>query len=130
MGLDALLAFQNVRIDGTLGQELDAFQLFRFFRKHFDKFAADDLTFGFRITDSCQLTQETFCRVHVDQVGFHLITEHFDDLFRFPFAQKPVVHMHTHQLLSYRFNQQRGHNGRIHAPGQCQQYFFITNLFP
>ena len=49
MGLDALFAFQNIRIDSSLGQELDAFQFFRFFRKHFNEFAADDLPLGFRI---------------------------------------------------------------------------------
>ena len=55
MGLNALFAFQNIRINGALGQELDAFQLLCFFRKYFDEFAADDLAFGFRIADAGQL---------------------------------------------------------------------------
>ncbi len=37
--------------------------------------------------------------------------------------------MHADQLLSYRFDQQRGDDGRVYAAGQCQQHFFIANLF-
>ena len=36
--------------------------------------------------------------------------------------------MYAYQLLPHRFNQQCGHNGRIHAAGQGQQHFFISNL--
>ena len=129
MGLNALLALKNIRIDRTLCQELDPFLLCGFFRKYLDEFPAYDLPLCLRISHAFQKAKETVRRVYVYQVRIHLIPENTDHLFRLTLAKKSVIHMDTNQLLSDRSDQQSRYDGRIHAAGKGQQDFLIPNLF-
>ena len=52
-------AFQNIRIDRSLREKLDAVQLSRFLGKNIYKLGADDLPLDFRIGDVCQLAEKT-----------------------------------------------------------------------
>ena len=99
VGLDAD-ALSDVGIDRSLGQEGDIILLAGFLFENADEFGTDDLALLFRIADAGQLVQETVDRVHIDQVGVHLVAEHFDHLLGFTLAQQAVVHMHGYQLLS------------------------------
>ena len=128
VGLDTD-AFGNIGIDGTLGQESDIVLLAGFFLKHADEFGTDDLALLLRIAYAGQLIQETVDRVHINQVGVHLVAEHFDYLFRLTLAQQAVVHVNGHQLFADSFDQQGGDDGRIHTAGQGQQDLFVSDLF-
>ena len=123
-------ALCNIRIDGTLRQEGDAILLAGFFLKDTDKLGTDDLALLLRIADTGQLVQEAVDRIHVDQVGFHLVAENFDNLFGFTFAEQAVVDMHADQLLADGLDQQGGDNRTVHTAGKSQKNLFVTNLFP
>ena len=128
MRLDALLAFENIGPDGALRQKLHAVHLARFFRENFNELSADNLALLFGVGHAGQLVQEAIRSVHINQVRVHLVAENLDHLFRFALAQQAVVDMHAEQLLADRLDQQRGHDGRIHAAGQRQQHFLVAHL--
>ena len=88
-------AFCNIRIDGTLCQESDAVLFAGFFFKDTDELGTDDLALLLGIADAGQLVQEAVDRIHVDQVGFHLVAENFDNLFGLTFAEQAVVDMYA-----------------------------------
>ena len=122
-------ALQNIRINGSLRQELDSGQFSGFFFKYPNKFGSDNFPLLFRFGNAGQLVQEPVRRVDINQIGLHLIAEHFNHLLRLPFTQQSMVDMYTNQLLADGLDQQRGNNGRIHSAGKRQQHFFIPNLF-
>ena len=124
------VGLQNVGIDGALGQEVDALQLFGLIVEHLNEFLSDDFPLGFGIGDTGQLVQETVHGVHIDQVGVHFVTEDLDHLLRLPFSEQTVVYMNTDQLLANGLDQQGGHHGRVHAAGQSQQHLLAADLRP
>ncbi len=126
--LNALFGFQDVRIDGALSEEFDSLELSGFFGEDVDEFLSDDLAFGLGIGYAGQFVEEAVHRIHVDQIGAKLFTEHLDDLFRFTFAQQTMVDVHAYELLSDGFDQQRRGNGRVNTAGQRQQHLFIADL--
>ena len=111
-------ALDDVRINGSLTQELDSFQLSGFLLKDTNEFASDDLALLLRIRHIFQLSKKTLGSVHVDQIRMELVTEHLNHAFRFIFAHQAVVHMHAYQLLPDGPDQKRRHHGRIHAARQ------------
>ena len=128
VGLDGA-ALQDVRVDGSLGQEFNPRQLPGFLLKDPDELCADDLPFGLRVGHPGQLVQETVHRVDIDQVGIHLVAEHLDHLFRFSLPQQAVVYMDAGELLTHRLDQQGGYHRRVHPAGQGQQDLFVPDLF-
>ena len=104
MRFDAV-TLENVRINRTLCQKFDSFQLASLFFKDANEFRTDDFSFLFRFFYAGQLVQEALGRVNIDQISLHLIAEHFDNLLRFSFAQQTVIDVHTNQLRSDRANQ-------------------------
>lgn len=129
VGLDRA-AFQNIRVNGSLGQELNALQFPGFLLKHTNKLRANDLPLGLRVCYTGQLVQETVHCIHINQIGVHLIPEYFHHLLGFSLPQKAMVDMDASELLSHRLNQQGRHHRRIHAARQCQQDLFISHLCP
>ena len=79
-------AFRNIRINRSLGKESDAIKFLGFFGKDIDEGFADDFAFLFRIADAFQLVEKAVDSVHINQFRIHLVTEHFNDLFRFSLA--------------------------------------------
>ena len=105
VGLDGA-TLQDVRVDGSLGQEFNPRQLPGFLLKDPDELCADDLPFGLRVGHPGQLVQETVHCVYIDQVGIHLVAEHLDHLFRFSLPQETVVYVDAGELLTHRLDQQ------------------------
>ena len=127
MGLDRA-ALQDVGVDGALGEELDAVELAGLFFKHADELGADDLALAFRLGHAGQLVQEAVHRIHINQIGVHLIAEDLDDLLGLALAQQAVVHMHAHELLAHSLDEQSRHNGGINAARQGQQHLLVADL--
>ena len=80
-------ALHDIRIDGTLGQELDAVQLAGLLFKHADKFGADDFALLLGVGHAVQLAEEPFAGVHIHQVGAQLFLEDLNHLFGLALAQ-------------------------------------------
>ena len=127
MGLDAD-ALCDVGIDRSLRQEGDVVLLAGFFFEHPDKLGTDDFALLLRIADTGQLIEEAIHGVHIDQVGVHLVAEHFDDLLGFALAQETVVDVNGDQLFADGFDQQGCHDGTVHAAGEGQQDLFAADL--
>ncbi len=127
VGLDRA-ALQNVGIDGALSQEADAVELIGLLGEDVDKLLADNLALRLRIGHAGQLVQEAIHRVHIDEVGVHLVAEDLDHLLGLALAQQAVVYMHAGQLLADGLDEQRGHDGRVHTAGQGQKDLLIADL--
>ena len=122
--------FQDIGINGALGQETDAVQLPGFLGEYVDELLADDLPLLLGIRDAGQLIQEAIHRVHIDEVRAQLLPEDLDDLLRLALPQEAMVHMHAGELTAHRLDEQGGHHGGVHAAGQGQQDLIAADLFP
>ena len=127
VGLDGA-RLDDVRVDGSLGQETDAVQLTGLFLEHADEFRADDLPLLLGIRYAGQLVQETVHRIHVHQVGVELIAEHANNLLRLALAEESVIDMDGDQLLSDSLDEQRRNYRRVHPAGQGEQHFLVADL--
>ena len=110
-------ALHDVRVNGSLGQELDSLQLSGLLLKHADEFSADNLTLLFRISHSGQLSEETIYSIHIYQVCIHLVFEYINNTLGFPFSHKTMVYMDAGQLFSNGFDEQGRYHGAVHAAG-------------
>ena len=127
VGLDRA-ALEDVGVDSALGEEADAVQLRGFLGEDVDEHLADDLALALGIGHARQLVEEAVDRVHVDEVGVHLVPEHPDHLLALAFAHEAVVDVHAGQLLADRLDEQgRDHRG-VHAAAQRQQHLAVADL--
>ena len=108
-------ALHDVRVNGSLGQEPDSFQLSGLLLKHAYKFSADNLALLFRVSHSGQLSKETICGVHIYQVCIHLVLEYIYNALGFPFSHKAMVYMDAGQLFSDGFDEQGRYHRAVHA---------------
>ncbi len=127
--LDAGFGLEDVRPDGTLGQELDAFEFAGFVGEDVDELFPDDVSLLLGVGDTGEKVEEAVDRVDIDEVRLHLVAEDFDDLLGFAFAKQAVVDVDTDQLIADRLDEQGCHNRGVDAAGQGQQDFFVADLF-
>ena len=92
--------FDDVGVDGALGQPLGAFLLAGLVLEHFHEFTADDLALGFGIGHAGQLAHELGGRVDVDDLDAHVLGEGLHDLFAFVQAQQAVVDENAGELVA------------------------------
>ena len=121
-------AFQDIGVDGALGEELDAVKLARLLFKYADELRADDLALGLRIGHARELVKKTIHGVHIDEVRVHLVAEYVDDLFGLALAEKPVVDVDTGELPADGLDEKRRDDGRIDAAGQGEKHLFAADL--
>ena len=133
VGLDGLLALglldalQNVGIDGTLGQELNALQLAGFLGEDVDELLADDLSLALGLGDALEQIQETVGGVYVDQVEIHS-REQLDDALGFVLTHETVVDVYAGELTPDGLVQKGGHDGGIHTAGEGQENLLVAYL--
>ena len=121
-------AFNDVRVQSTLGQILDRTQFSRFLFKDMDKFPADDLPLFFRIRHTFQTIQEMFRTIHQVQINAVITLKHLHHFSGFPFSQKTIVHQNTRQIIPNGFmKEHRGYRG-IHPAGKPTDNPFIPQL--
>ena len=122
-------AFSNVRINGALTKEVNAFNFASFFFEYTNEFFADDFAFLFGVSNTFQFSQEAFSSININQVCIQLVFENFYYAFRFAFTHQTMVYVYANQVVANSFQEQRSYNGAIYATRESQQYFFIANLF-
>ena len=120
--------FDDVGINGTLGQETDAVQFARFLLEDADELGADDLPLLLGIGYAGEFVEEAVGGIHIDEVGVQLVAEHAHDLLGFAFAQESVIDMDGNQLFADGFDQQGRDDGGIDTAGERQQYFPVADL--
>ena len=128
MSLYAVVRFEDVGIDGSLCEELDAVELSSLLLKHADELGADDLALFFGLGNACELVEEAIHGVDIDEVRVHLIAEHLDNLLGLALAEESVVHVYADELLTDRLDEQGGDNGAVYTAREREQNFFIADL--
>ena len=118
-GFSAEAAFNDVRVDGSLGEEVHGTDFFGFFFEDADKFFADDLTFLFRLCDACQFAVIAFLSVDADEVQVKVAfrTEYAFYFVAFVFAEKAVIHEYAGQLFTDGAGKEAGCHGGVYAAG-------------
>ncbi len=98
-------AFDHVRVERALGQEVGAVDLGGFVGKALDEGVADPLALLLRIAHAGQGGQELLLGLDDVQVRAEVIAELLDDFGFFIFAQQPVVDQDAGKLLADRLGQ-------------------------
>ena len=122
-------AFCDIRIDGALTEEVNAFNFASFFFEYTNEFFADDFAFLFGVSNAFQFSQEAFSSININQVCIQLVFEYFYYAFRFAFTHQTMVYVYANQVIANSFEEQRSYYGAVYAARESQQYFFIANLF-
>src|SRR5690606_36340179 len=130
VGLAALSTgrFDDVRVDGALGEELDVVQLAGLGIEDVDEGAADDLALLLRIGFAGEILQELRFGIGTDHLDAHVLGEHGHHLVAFVQAQQAVVDKYAGQLLADGLVQQRRDHRGIDAAGKAQQYVSAAHL--
>ncbi len=84
-------AFDDVGVDGALGEEVDVAEAARFAFEDADEFFADDAPFLFGIGDAVEGFEVFFDGVDGDEAHAHFAIEGFDDLEGFALAEEAVI---------------------------------------
>ena len=124
------ITLDDVRIDGSLGKELDSVKFSRLLLEHPDELCSDDLPLRLRICDACKLVKEAVNGINIDKVGVHLVAEDLYDLLRLTLSQKPVIDMHACELLADGLDQKCRHDRGVNASGECQKDLLVADLGP
>ena len=113
----AQAGLDDVRVDGSLYQEVHRADLFRFLFKHADKFLADDFALSLRFCHAGQLRVETFLRVDTNkvQVIWTVRSEYRFHLIALVLAQKTMIDEDAGQLLTDGFGQKYRRDRGVHA---------------
>src|SRR5690606_6619261 len=121
-------AFDNIRIERALHEEICAAELLGFFLEHFDKEATNCLARLFRIGFAFQLTDETISSINENEWQVVMFAKHFNNLASFVFTHQPVINQNTGQLITNSFMREKRCNGRIHTTGKRADHFAATDL--
>jgi len=124
-------AFYNVRINGALCQIVNSTDFLSFFFKYANEFFADNFTFAFRSSYSCQFAVEALACVNAYEVNIELtaFTENSANLFALVFAQQTVVYKYAGQLLADSLSQHSGTNAGINTAGKRAQHLAVADSF-
>ena len=101
-GRSSFAAFDHIRVNGSLRQNMYVPQLFRFLFKDPDEFLADDPALSFRLRHACQLFQEALLCIDPDQVHTEALPEDPLHILCFALSEEPMVHEYADQCLTDR----------------------------
>src|SRR5437899_386614 len=93
-------AFNDVRVERTLGEEMSVFNSLGLVLEDVDKYMADDAPLFLRIGNRLERFQETFAGVDHVQVGAEVILEGAAHRFRLAHAEQSIVHKDARHLRS------------------------------
>ena len=135
VGLDyrrlAQAALNNIRINGSLYQEIHGTNLLGFLLKYPDELLADNLALLLRLGYALELLIETLLHIDPDkiQIVWAIRTEYCLNLIPFILAQKAVVHEYAGQLLADGLGHEHSRHGGINAAGQGAECLAVAYLF-
>ena len=118
----------DVRINRALREPLDAFEAMRLFVEDLDELAADNLALLFRVGHALERREESIRRIDSNDVDAQVLGERVHDLVALMMAQQAVVDEDADELVADRLVQQRGHDRRVDAAGQSEQYLAVAHL--
>ena len=108
-------AFNYIRIQRPLCEEIGPTNLFSLSIKHVDKQASNRLAFGFRIRNASKLCQKKLFCINMNQRNIIVIFKERYDLFSLRHSQQPMVDKHARQLITNRLMNQHGSHCRVDA---------------
>ena len=122
VGLAGLAAggLDHVRVDGALGEEIDALDPGGFLVEHVNKQATDDLALGLGVGDARECVQKPRLGIHADHPHAEVAREHLHHLVAFVEAQQAVVDEHAGELVADRTVDQRRGDARIDTARQAE----------
>ena len=130
VGLDAVLALKDVRINGALAEEMNILKLRSLLVEDLDELAADDLSLLLRIGDTCEKVKETVGSVDIDEVGAELLLEDVDDHLALALAHEAVVDMDAGELLADSLDEERRDDRGVDAAGERKEHLAVADLLP
>ena len=133
MGLNSLLALcllhalENVGVNSSLRQELDALQLSRLFCEYLNEFLSDDLSLALGITHACKKIKITVGSVDVNEICVEGLAENVDNRLALALSHKSVVYVHANQLLANSLNKQCRYDGGVYSTGKCEEHLLVAD---
>ena len=121
-------ALQDVGVDRSLGEEVDALLLPGLLLEDADELRSDDLPLLLGLRDALQLGEEAVDGVDVDEVGVHLVAEDLHHLLGLPLPEETVVDMDADQVLSDGADEERGDHGGVDTSAECQEDLSVPDL--
>lgn len=112
----ARAAFDDVGIDGALGEEVDGADFSAFFFEDADKFFADNFSLLLGVGDALEFFEEAVFGVYVDKVHI-AVGEGGFYFFAFVFAHKAMVDEDTGELIADGIGEEFGADGGVDATG-------------
>ncbi len=122
--------FDDVGIEGPLGEKIRPFDLFRLAVEDLDKGPPDDLALLFRRLHPLEAVEEDPPRPDKTEVHMEMIAEQLPDLLRLPVAQNAVVHEDAGQPGADGAVEEDGGHGGIHAAAQAEDDPAVAHLLP
>ena len=120
--------FDDIGIEGALGQKLDPFVLFGLLLKHFDKGMTDDFSLALGVGDAGQLDQKVLGGIDGDERHFQMNFKDALHLLPLPFSKQSVVDEDGNELIADRFIKQRRDDGAVDSSGEGAKYFAVPHL--
>ena len=119
----------HIRINRSLGKEIDNPNFLRLFLKHADKLFTNNFAFRLWLCHARKLRIIPLLRIDTDEIEVKVPIRAKDSLNLVPliFAQKTVVYKDTGKLVSDCTRQQTGRDRRIHTAGQRKQHLAAAN---
>src|SRR6266581_6297089 len=108
-------ALDDIGVQCSLSQEVDAAELSSFGGEDPDELVADDLAFLFRVLDSIQPSEEAVGSVYPDHVHPEVLSKGVQIALVLLASQQPIVHEDAGQLISDRAMDQRCYHSRVDA---------------
>jgi len=104
-------AFDDVRVDRALDQEIDFADFLAFFFKDADEFLANDFALAFGIGNTGELAEEAVLGIDANQIHVELLLENPLDRVTFIFAEQAMVDEDAGQVVADCFVDHDSSNG-------------------
>src|SRR5262245_61068297 len=115
-------ALDHVGIEGALGQEVDAPELFRFRLEHVDEKRADGLALLLRVSLAGERGQKLGARINVEQGNVEMTTEEPNNLAGLIEPQVAVVDDNAGERAANGLMEELGRTGAVHPAGQAADH--------
>ena len=130
-GFSAQTALYHVRINGSLYQEIHGTDLLRLFLEYTDELFTDDLTFCFRLCNTCQLVVVSLLCIHTDKVQVKLTvrSEYAFYLIAFIlYGEGRDLQIHRSSCLPIALESSPAATEESTPPDSAQKYFAIADF--